>query len=169
MRNNVSLLLSPPFSLPEGVQAVRQRVKQEICWTNNLRSSTTSSTQSLIQLASCVWCPETTYSTGIWQSITINKHCSDPLFHWKIKSCFSKESHWYCGSSVNGASQDAKAFINCLLWLGLMLVCVWTPNTDVVLRCWHSLYYLCGFIIVDISASDSANSHSVELQHQVYI
>lgn len=109
MRNNVSPLLSPPFSLPEGVRAVRQRVRQEISWTNNLRSSTTSSTQSLIQLASCVWCPETTYSTGSTTSDSQSQSTSIAQTHFsiekkiKLKSiCFSEESHWYCGSSVNG-------------------------------------------------------------------
>lgn len=123
MRNNVSLLLSPPFSLPEGVQAVRQRVRQEICWTNNLRSSTTSSTQSLIQLASCVWCPETTYSTGSTTSDSQPQSTSIAQTHFSIGKkklrniCFSKEIHWYCGSSVNGVFPPLFCHLGGSMWI----------------------------------------------------
>lgn len=65
---NISVALdashSISFSLSEGARAAKLRVRREICWINNLRSSTTSLTPSLIQRASCGWCPETTCSTG---------------------------------------------------------------------------------------------------------
>lgn len=101
--------LSLPLS--EDVRAARQRARQEICWTNSLRSSTTSLTQSLIQQASYAWCPETICSTGrrllqiIWtfgEHSPIISRSSRQLaspFSWKKKKirniCVRR-----CGSSL---------------------------------------------------------------------
>lgn len=114
MRNNVSLLLSPPFSLPEGVRAVRQRVRQEICWTNNLRSSTTSSTQSLIQLASCVWCPETTYSTGSTTSDSQSHSTSIAQTHFSFEKTNSLEISAFVRKSTGIVAHVwTESFLHC--------------------------------------------------------
>lgn len=110
------------LSLSEGVRAARQRARQEICWTNNLRSSTTSLTPSLIQQASCAWCPETTCSTGMrfWQITCTSLHSHSPnqqallrpTFPHKKKKikniCLGKEIRGYCVSSVK------ESFLHCL-------------------------------------------------------
>lgn len=116
------------LSLSEGVRAARQRARQEICWTNNLRSSTTSLTQSLIQQASCAWCPETTCSTGTrflqitstflrsdWETTVISKSYLDPLFHKKkIKNiCLGKNIH-----------RESSYPIVAHLWKGSFLHCL---------------------------------------------
>lgn len=39
---------------------------RSIYWSNNSRSLTTNSHHPQILLATCAWCPETTFSTGLW-------------------------------------------------------------------------------------------------------
>lgn len=111
------------LSLSEGVRAARRRARQAICWTNSLRSSTTSSTQSLIQQASCAWCPETTCSTGTrflqitflhssWETTVTSESFLDPLFLKKKKRL--KISAWVRRFSGIVAHLWKGSFLHCL-------------------------------------------------------
>lgn len=176
-----------PVALPEGVRAARQRARPEICWTNSLKSSITSSTQSLIRRASCAWCPETTCSTGSTLCFRVDHnqhtrgqvHFSNEMTQMRRNFHWCEEIHWYCGSSVKEgffphcfASTEVacesslfrrvrRAKLLKPLSTATLIrprLCVCVlPYTNVDLRCWPCLYLFYGFIFVDFSASGSVS------------